>query len=99
MSETDSFHLACRISFNLYPRFVAEVEISSGSTDSLYRLWRSWHSSSHVGMYDFRKPRWMHLFATAFIKRVKILYAILKFSLQGIRRSSAAFSSFLLKSS
>ena len=38
MSETDSFHLACCILFNLFTRFVAEVEISSGLTASLYSL-------------------------------------------------------------
>ena len=39
------------------------------------------------------------LSATAFIKQVKTLYAMLRFSLQGIERSSAAFSSFSVKSS
>ena len=38
MSDTDSFHLSCRISFNLFTRFVAEVEISSGLTAFLYSL-------------------------------------------------------------
>ena len=41
----------------------------------------------------------MHFFTTAFIKRVKTLHAMFRFSLQGVERSSAAFSSSSLKSS
>ena len=38
MSETNSFHLARRLSFSLFTRFVAEMEIYSWSTDPSYRL-------------------------------------------------------------
>ena len=50
-------------------------------------------------MHDFRKPRGMHFLATAFIKQVKTLHAMLRFSLQGVERTSAAFSSSSVKSS
>ena len=47
-------------------------------------------------MYDIRKQRGMHFFAIAFIKQVKLMYAMLRFSLA---RFSPVFSSSLVKSS